>query len=75
MAVKLILLVVAVQAVIYVQQYGWVRAVEDAGWLWGLLVAFWTNLDRQNVKERQQWDAGRKQAGVNHRSMPKGRWT
>ena len=40
LALKLCLILVAVQVGWYVSQYGWEKTLNDAGWLWGLLEGF-----------------------------------
>jgi len=88
--IKLLLVLVLVQVVLYVNQYGWEKTLRDAGWLggivWGFVEAAFQEQDdgtktsgHRTAKAREAWSAyaagGRQQVPVGSRNKAKrGGW-
>jgi Nuclear pore assembly and biogenesis len=82
LALKLCLILVAVQVGWYVSKYGWEKTLNDAGWAWGLLEGFLAETGAQmrgNTRSRTATTGargyGRQQAPLGNTRGQKGRWT
>jgi Nuclear pore assembly and biogenesis len=82
LALKLCLLVVALQVGWYVSQYGWEKTLQDAGWAWGLLEGFIGETEAQiggSTRSRTTTSGtrgrGKQQAPLGNTRGQRGRWT
>jgi hypothetical protein len=82
LALKLCLILLAVQVGWYVSKYGWEKTLNDAGWAWGLLEGFLGETGAQirgSTRSRTATTGargyGRQQAPLGNTRGRKGRWT
>lgn len=82
LALKLCLILVAVQVGWYVSKYGWEKTLNDAGWAWGLLEGFLGETGAQMRGSTRSRTAtagargyGRQQVPLGNTRGRKGRWT
>jgi hypothetical protein len=81
LALKLCLVLVAVQVGWYVSQYGWEKTLNDAGWVWGLLEGFLGETGAQMGESTRSRITtagrarGRQQVPLGNTRGKKGQWT
>ena len=81
LALKLCLILVAVQVGWYVSQYGWEKTLNDAGWVWGLLEGFIGETGAQlggstrvRATTAEKRGRGRQQVPLGSTRGQRGRW-
>ena len=75
LAVKLVLVAVMVQVGLYVNSYGWERAIRNAGWLGGIGWGLLEDMLNQNQNQQQRQPRGtrsRGQSGYNNNYNERG---
>jgi hypothetical protein len=82
LALKLCLILVAVQVAWYVSKYGWEKTLNDIGFVWGLLEGFLGETGTQMGRSTRSRTAttgargyGRQQAPLGNTKGQRGRWT